>query len=174
MKPNPIPTGKVVRTSSGYDLVITRRFSAPIDDVWASVTESERTARWFGPWRGKPGAGRTIELQLGFEDGTPWSKVTINACEPPHHLDVTTSDEAGSWHLELFLTEADGTTELTLLHHRPDTDGVGDFGPGWEYYFDMLVASREDQPLPDFDSYFPAQREYFLQAASDAAQKLPQ
>lgn len=42
---NPTPTGRVVRTSSGYDLVVTRRFSAPIDDVWAGVTESERTAR---------------------------------------------------------------------------------------------------------------------------------
>ena len=40
----PKPTGRL----SGDDLVLTRTFRAPIDDVWTSVTSSESTARWFG------------------------------------------------------------------------------------------------------------------------------
>jgi uncharacterized protein YndB with AHSA1/START domain len=43
---SPEPTGHVV----GNDLILVRTFLAPIDDVWTSVTKSESTARWFGPW----------------------------------------------------------------------------------------------------------------------------
>ena len=43
---NPKPIGRL----RGDDLVLTRTFRAPIDDVWTSVTSSESTARWFGPW----------------------------------------------------------------------------------------------------------------------------
>jgi hypothetical protein len=34
-------------------------------------------------------------------------------------------------------------------------------GPGWEYYLDMLVASREDLPTPSFDDYYPAMKPYY-------------
>jgi hypothetical protein len=34
-------------------------------------------------------------------------------------------------------------------------------GPGWEYYLDNLVASRDGAPLPDFDDYYPAQAAYY-------------
>ena len=55
MTSTPTPTGTAVPTDGGFDLVFPRTFQAPIEDVWASVTESERTARWFGPWRGEAG-----------------------------------------------------------------------------------------------------------------------
>lgn len=31
-------------------LVFERTFHAPIEDVWAAVTESDRLARWIGVW----------------------------------------------------------------------------------------------------------------------------
>ena len=36
---------------------VTRTFHAPIDDVWAAVTEPERLARWLGTWTGDPATG---------------------------------------------------------------------------------------------------------------------
>ncbi len=45
---SPTPTGRL----SGNDLVLTRTFRAPIADVWASLTDPWRTARWSGPWQG--------------------------------------------------------------------------------------------------------------------------
>ena len=42
------PSGQLVRTADGNELVVSRTFRAPIEDVWASVTEPDRTARWFG------------------------------------------------------------------------------------------------------------------------------
>jgi hypothetical protein len=67
--------------------------------------------------------------------------------------------------LSLLLSEADGTTTLEFVHHRVDPKAVGEFGPGWEYYLDLLVASREAKPLPTFDAYYPAQKEYFTSLA---------
>jgi hypothetical protein len=38
---------------------------------------------------------------------------------------------------------------------------VGSFGPGWEFYLDALAASRDGAAVPDFNDYYPAQKEYF-------------
>lgn len=163
------PTGELRRTGEGYDLVLTRTFGAAVDDVWASVTEPDRTALWFGPWRGTAGPGGTIEVQLRFEEGTPWSPVLIEACEPPRRLSVVTSDEAGSWHLELLLTHSGRTTELRLVHHLRSADGVGDIGPGWEYYLDLLVAARDGSAQPRFEDYHPSMTAHFERQAAALA-----
>jgi uncharacterized protein YndB with AHSA1/START domain len=157
------PTGRL----AGSDLALTRSFRADIEDVWAAVTESDRTARWFGAWTGEAGAGRTIKVQLAFEEGMPWTDARIDACEPPHRLALSTSDDAGGWHLELLLTGAGDHTELTLVHHLKTTEGIGEIGPGWEYYLDNLVAARDGTPLPDFADYYPAMKPYF-EALRDA------
>lgn len=155
------PTGRLIPTVTGHDLVLTRTYRAGAADVWASVTEPERTARWFGPWRGQSAPGRTIEVQMSFEESAPWCPLRIEACEPPYRLAVSMEDENGSWSLELLLTESGGTTELRLIHHLVTTDHLGQTGPGWEYYLDMLTAARTGEPLPDFEDYYPAQKAYF-------------
>jgi uncharacterized protein YndB with AHSA1/START domain len=153
------PTGRL----DGNDLIITRTFRAPADDVWTSVTSSESTARWIGPWEGEPGLGKTVRLQMVHERGAPWMNVRIDACERPHHLAVTTIDSYGEWRLELTLTQRGDTTEMTFVHHLSDRKLARDAGPGWEYYLDMLVAARAGLPLPTFDEYYPAQQAYYGQ-----------
>ncbi|GGK94433.1 SRPBCC family protein [Nocardia jinanensis] len=155
------PTGRLAPTPGGHDLVLTRTYRAPIEDVWASVTESERTARWFGPWEGDAGPGRTIRVRMSYEEGQPWSDYTVDTCEPPRHLALRTVDEYGSWHLEVTLTERDGQTELVFIHHLDSTAQIPEVGPGWEYYLDALGASRTDTRRPDFDDYYPALRDYY-------------
>ena len=157
----PAPTGRLVATPTGHDLILTRTYRAPAVDVWASVTEPERTARWFGPWRGEAAPGRTIEVRMTFEESTPWYPMRIEACEPPRRLAVSTEDEAGSWSMELLLTETYGTTELRLVHHLTSTEHLGATGPGWEYYLDLLTATHTGEPQPDFADYYPAQQAYF-------------
>jgi uncharacterized protein YndB with AHSA1/START domain len=158
---NPTPTGRLVPTPEGRDLVIIRTFRAPIEDVWASITETERTARWFGSWEGEAGAGKTIRCTMAFEEGSEPQEMTISACDPPRHIGLRAVNPYGSWHLEAFLSENAGVTELRFIQHLDTSVSVGDVGPGWEYYLDNLVASREGAPLPSFNDYYPAQKEYF-------------
>ena len=145
------PTGRLTPTADGYALVVSRTFRAPIEDVWASVTEPDRTARWFGTWKGDAAPGHMIEVQMGFEDDAPWLDKRIDACDPPRRLAL--SDESGGMRMELLLAYADGLTELQLVHHLDNTDEAGAYGPGWEYYLDMLIAARDDLPTPSFDHY---------------------
>jgi uncharacterized protein YndB with AHSA1/START domain len=155
---SPQPTGRI----AGNDLILTRTFRAPIADVWRSVTDSESCARWFGRWEGDARPGNTIRLQMLHEKGEPWSNVRIEACDAPRHLAVTTKDDYGEWSLELTLEQAGEITTMTFVHHLSDKKHVGDTGPGWEYYLDMLVAAQAGAALPKFDDYYPSQKEYFL------------
>ncbi|MEO7730799.1 MAG: SRPBCC family protein [Kofleriaceae bacterium] len=155
----PQPTGRI----AGNELILTRSFQAPIADVWTSVTKSESTARWFGRWEGEAAPGKTVRLLMVFEKGDAWTNVLIEKCEPPHHLVVMTKSDFGEKRLELRLAQAGDTTELTFVHHLADKRKMaGELGPGWEYYFDMLVAVRAGQPLPTWEDYYPAQKQHYL------------
>jgi uncharacterized protein YndB with AHSA1/START domain len=153
---NPTPTGRL----RGDDLVLTRTFRAPIGDVWKSVTTSESTARWFGPWE-RTAEDNKIRIQMAFEDGKPWLDGTIEHCEEPHQLAVRTKSAYGEKLLSITLSESAGMTTLEFVHHRVNKKAIGELGPGWEFYLDMLAASRDGQPLPKFDSYYPAQKAHF-------------
>ena len=164
------PMARLFPTADGHDLVLSRTFRAPIEDVWASVTESERTARWFGPWEGDAGPGRTIKVQMAYEEQAPWLDVRIDVCEPPRRLAVSTNEESGTMRVELLLEHADGRTELRLVYHLDTNDQIGEMGPGWEYYLDMLVASRDGSPTPSFDDYYPAMKPYYESLPATPAQ----
>ena len=100
------PSGRLVPTADGNELVVSRTFRAPIEDVWASVTEPDRTARWFGTWKGDAAPGRMIKVQMGFEDQAPWLDKRIDACDPPRRLAL--SNESGNMRIELLLSHAEG------------------------------------------------------------------
>lgn len=151
------PTGRLF----GNDLVLTRTFRAPVADVWASLTEPERTARWFGPWKGDAAPGRTIQVQMVHEEGRPWMDMTVEVCEPPRRLALSAVVEHTRWNVDMALTETAGVTELLFTQHLTGTEGVGEIGPGWEFYLDALAASRQGQPAPNFDDYYPAMKAHF-------------
>ncbi|MGE0326814.1 MAG: SRPBCC family protein [Polyangiaceae bacterium] len=155
------PTGKVEKTPAGADLLIERRFKGTLEDVWESVTSSESTTRWIGPWRGEPGVGKTVVLTMTFEEGAPDCDYHIEACESPRHLAVRSDGQYGVF-LEVTLEElAAGEVLMRFVHHLDQPDMVGDYGPGWEYYLDRMVAARDGAPLPSFEEYYPGQKAYF-------------
>lgn len=155
----PQPSGRLV----GNDLQLVRRFRAPIEDVWRSLTDSASTARWFGPWRwvDQPGPGNQIAFTMIQEEGAPESTATVERCEPPRHLAIRGDGPYGVAY-EITLAESQGTTTLTFVHHLADRSMAGDFGPGWEFYLDLLVDAREGRPLRKFGDYYPAQKAYYL------------
>jgi uncharacterized protein YndB with AHSA1/START domain len=163
--------GQVVTTTTGRDLVLERVLPGSIDDGWASITESERLARWFCTWTGDPRVGGTIELKLVAEEGDATAQGEILACQPPTHLAVSTHDQAGTWLLEATLTPIDAShTRLRFVHHLDEKDNVNEVGPGWEYYLDALVAAMNDHPMPDWDDYWPS----LSVAYADANQAIPE
>ncbi len=156
-------TGRVIPTPRGADLVLVRSLSLSIDEAWAHLTESELTELWFGPWEGDGRAGGAVRVRMRFEDHEPAIALRIVACEAPRRIVVLADEEVGGWELEVEL-EADGAEEslLTFTHHLADLDGVGEIGPGWEYYLDLLVAATEGAERPGFDQYYPALSEAYL------------
>lgn len=168
----PAPTGRIIRSASRAELQIKRTFAAPIAHVWASITETDETARWYGPWETAEGTspqpGADIRVQMVFEEGKPWCDATIEHCEPPHRLDLALRNgpsDRDTWDISITLTEETGLTTLTLTQPLRPGIGLGEVGAGWEYYLDMLVAAREGTPRPVFDDYYPAQRDHFERQA---------
>lgn len=154
-------TGLVVPIAGGRALVLERTFNAPIEDVWASITESARLERWIGRWEGEPGPGRTIRFLMTAEGAAEPEDVRIVECEPPRLLRIEFSQGPNGWHVDVELSEEDGVTTLTFTQRIDEGIDVSDVGPGWEYYLDRLVAARADAPLPDWDEYYPAQSEHY-------------
>ncbi|MCP2267013.1 SRPBCC family protein [Promicromonospora thailandica] len=148
----------------GRTLVLVRRFGVPIEDVWASLTDSDRLGRWFGTWTGDPASGQvSVVMNAEAEAGEP-ALFRVVACEPPRLLAVSADDEYGQWRLRAELTEADGGTTLTFRQTELDPKDLPDTGPGWEWYLDRLVAAvegGEPPSLADFDAdYVPLSEQY--------------
>ncbi|WP_144796956.1 SRPBCC family protein [Microbacterium paludicola] len=149
---------------------LVREFTTSIDDVWASIVDSERLSRWFGTWSGDPASG-SISVTMNAEPETlqaaPW---TIRRCEPPHVLSVSITDDYGSWHLTAELTARDGRTVLALTQHEVAAEMLPDTGPGWEWYLDRLVAVVDGGSMPslaEFEAvYAPMSGEYTALARS--------
>jgi uncharacterized protein YndB with AHSA1/START domain len=161
------PTGRVVPIAGGRALVLERTFRAPIEDVWASISESERLERWIGRWDGEPGPGRTVSFLMTAEENAEPEDVRIVECEPPRLLRTVFNPGTQSWHVDVTLSEANGITTLTFTQGVAGID-VSDVGPGWEYYLDRLVAARADAPLPSWDDYYPGQSEHYAAQAAAA------
>jgi len=156
----PAPTGRLVPTDSGRDLVVVRTLAVPLTDVWAGFTRPEVTGRWFATWSGEPGPGSTVRATLTGEEGAE-ADIHVTACDPPRHLAVSSEDGEAAWDLEVWLEDDDGGTRLTFVQHLDAETDIGSIGPGWEYYLDRLGAVLQETPEPAFEDYYPADREYY-------------
>ncbi len=161
---NTNPTGHVDHDGDRRTLRLTRSFAAPIEDVWAAVTDPERLERWIGTFRGDPEAGRVMFRMTAEGADAPEEEMEIRECDPPRRLAVTAHAGEDRWSLELDLAEQDGIT--TLSFSQPDLDPVAgeSIGPGWEFYLDRLVAALTggDVSAIDFDrDYYPAMKEHY-------------
>ncbi len=159
------PTGRIEQRDGQAVLVQVRTFAAPIEDVWAAVTEPERLARWIGTWTGDPATG-SVAFAMTFEGQEDGDPLVIRVCEPPHRLHVTTQVGDAQWLLDLDLTHDDGLTTLTFSQPGIALDQVGDVAPGWDYYLDRLVdvLTGEDPGRRDFErDYYPATSAHYTE-----------
>lgn len=136
-------------------LVIERQLRAPVEDVWAACTDPVRMERWIGTWSGDPASGLVSFRMTAEGEDVPAEEMDVLACEPPRRFAVRGrepqpfsadgSGEKAYWHMELELSEADGTTSVRFVQLLAPGDlgveMVTSVGPGWEYYLDRLVAT---------------------------------
>ncbi|WP_127125444.1 hypothetical protein [Georgenia sp. SYP-B2076] len=73
----PGPTGARTRARERRDLAIRRAIADRPEAVWATLTDPDRTAIWFGPWTGTPGAGNTVQVGFTHEEGEATTDVGI-------------------------------------------------------------------------------------------------
>lgn len=158
-------TGTVTEHGESCELTLERRVSADAIAVWPFFAESRELGMWFGTYVGEPDSGEVV-LSMTAEDGEATQAVEILDCTAPEHLVVQTTDESGSWSLEVELVdgghEPGSGTLIRFMHHEVPLSMLPDVGVGWEWYLDRLVAAIAGEPMPAWDDYYPALREAYV------------
>ena len=167
------PTGRRENRDGTDYVVYTRQFRAPIETVWAAVTEPARLERWIGTWTGDPGEGEISFSMTTEGDDVQPEIYRIDRCEPPRRLHTRSTVPGNDfvWRLELDLAESDGVTTLTFAQVMHDPEVVESVGPGWDYYLDRLVAAEggRDVGTVVWDDYYPAMADHYRAAFSARA-----
>ncbi len=149
-------------------LIYERHLAAPIEVVWATLTDSERTARWYGSWTGTPGAGNTIQVTWTAEEGQPTEKMTIVACESPRLLTLSGGQDPEFPFVTTVELWDEG--EGTRLEFRQPMWGEANpamLGTGWEFYLDRLTgALAGDEELPIWDDRYAALQPHYEELAA--------
>lgn len=157
-------TGTVTRHGESVELTLERKVTADAIAVWPFLSESRELGLWFGTYAGDPDSGEVV-VSLTAEEGEGTSAVEILDCQAPERLAVLTSDEAGTWSLEVELIDGgheqgSGTT-IRFTHHDVALSALPDVAPGWEWYLDRLVAALGGHPMPEWDDDYPALRDAY-------------
>lgn len=147
-------------------VVFERRFHAPIADVWAAVTESDRLSRWIGNWSGDPASGSISFFMTAEAEDAPAETIWIDECVEPTRLVMRSArpdDHSEVWSWQIDLAEAHGVTTLTFAQEVCDVTLAESVGPGWDYYLDRMVAAETGSDLAaiDFNDYYPQFAAYY-------------
>jgi uncharacterized protein YndB with AHSA1/START domain len=145
-----------LRSADGAGVVrIEDRYDTDIDDLWPALTDPRRLARWLAEVEGDLRLGgefRAHFLSSGWQ-GTG----SVEACEPPRRLLVTTRESDESWRegrgvppfeaaIEAMLTADGGQTILIIEVRGMPLDKIEFYGAGWQIHAEDLavyLAGRE-------------------------------
>jgi uncharacterized protein YndB with AHSA1/START domain len=123
------------------------------DDVWAALTDPERTARWIGTYEGERAPGATGVFTMTAEDDAPIERVTVVECVECHRLVLDWPDNQ-NWRIELDLVSQRGGTTLIIVQHFADAAAVPGVATGWHWYLDRLDAEISGtEPPRDRDAF---------------------
>ena len=114
-------------------------FDTDIDDLWAACTEPERLARWIAEVSGDLREGGTAHAVF---TSTWTGAVTIEVCEAPRHLLLTTApgtDEEGQ--VEAWLTPEGDRTRLVVEERGLPVGALHFYGAGWQVHLEDLARS---------------------------------
>jgi uncharacterized protein YndB with AHSA1/START domain len=160
-----LPGGGVVRFE--------RVLAAPVERIWAFLTESDLLATWLarGAVPTRPGAQFTLTMLANGDE----IAATLTDCEPPRLIAYTwfstqletprPDHSAVRFELE---PHADGAL-LTLTHTRVLREFYGRAAAGWHSLLDALSASVDGVAVPGFSTVFPRVLDAYESLARDAS-----
>ncbi|SMO53845.1 SRPBCC family protein [Solitalea koreensis] len=146
------------------ELIITRVFDLPINQVWSAWTEPESCRKWWGPKDFtcpsctidlKPG-GKYLSCMRSTQGDEYWSTGVFKEIVPYKKLVMTDSfsdnkgnvvpasdlNMPGEWPLELQVsinfTDCDGKTKMELHHTGLPPEILNDCETSWQQSFDKL------------------------------------
>jgi uncharacterized protein YndB with AHSA1/START domain len=150
-----------VTQAEQQEIVLTRTYPDPVEDVWSAFTDSERLGRWYGTYTGTGRPGGTVEVTVtgevdaGGEIAGP-DPVRIHECAPPHRLAVEIPEtDSRSWFVTVDLTSVGSGTELVFTQRLVAGISAADVEAGWSWYLDRLGASLRGGEMPDWSDYAP-------------------
>jgi uncharacterized protein YndB with AHSA1/START domain len=148
--------GRVTEVPEGVQVQFRRSWPDPIEDVWAALTESDRTARWIGTYEGERRVGGAGTLTMTHEEQSAGEPMRILECDPPRRLVVQWESEQ-AWRIQLDLAEERGRTVLLFTQVFPPGTDAGDYVLGWHWYLDGLGAEVSGgQAPPAWDDFVAA------------------
>lgn len=144
------------------------RLDAKLDDVWSALTDPARLARWYGQINGDLRAGGEFSLYIE-SDG--WKGTgTVETCDPPHRLRVTTRESDASFESGQGVAPFDEVIEATLSSDGDDTvlvvevrglplDKIAYYGVGWQIHVESLArylaGGQRGDTEPRWDDLIP-------------------
>jgi uncharacterized protein YndB with AHSA1/START domain len=138
--------GRVIEEAA---IVFERELCAPVEKVWAFLTEPVRLLGWYGEAMIEPKEGGRIELMNAHVQGviTGWRPHQFLA----HTWNVFQPNETiSAWpvtYLEFMLTAQAQSTNLTLTHRPIPARMQPQTMMGWHTFLEMLECGCRDQKI---------------------------
>jgi len=131
----------------------TRHYAAPIERVWAALTEPERLARWLTDSTVVPGPGGRIAHDFG--DGGICAGDVLT-WQPPHVLEYEWwFPQEGRTVLRFELAaDPDGGTRLALDHRELPEGPARGYAAGWHAHLEAFAAELGERSRVDWDARF--------------------
>jgi uncharacterized protein YndB with AHSA1/START domain len=130
-----------LRAADGVGVVrMEDRFDTNIDDLWATLTDPHRLARWLGEVEGDLRLGGKYHFHF-FSSGSEGAG-RVEACEPPRRLLVGFKDDDAPFDevIEAILTAEGEQTRLVVEERGMPVDQLAAYGAGIQIHVEDLAA----------------------------------
>lgn len=134
-------------------IIVKRVLPGPRGLAWAWLTDSDKTAKWYGPYRAE---GDQLFVTLIHEEGQPVAEGRILSAVPESELKLQLGPD-NAWIIHLALEEVPGGTQITLTQDKTGSDDDSWIVASWSFYLDCLLAAQAGRPAPKFEDYAPAE-----------------
>lgn len=159
MSQHPADLFGILDSNSAGALAVTfeRRYDTSPDDLWRTVTEPERLARWFAPVAGELREGGQFTIHFDDAD-VPVCRV--EKCDTPTSFAWTWHHSTSTSRVEVEVHPEGSGSRLVLRHERIQSP---DYAAGWQAHLlglDDYLAGGDAAGDAWWDRFSSAQRAY--------------